>query len=71
MYILKTRGTGLIPDYIQIRDDNFVLITHFKANNLLDKLRKYKEISLPETLVDEIEELKYGVLKKIETDEFK
>ena len=33
MYLLKTKGTAKIPDYIQIRDDDFILIDHFRADN--------------------------------------
>jgi hypothetical protein len=47
MYILKIQGTGKIPDYIQIRDENFSLLAYFKITNpktaltrcnLLDKM---------------------------------
>ncbi|HRC92882.1 MAG TPA: fructose-6-phosphate aldolase, partial [Bacteroidia bacterium] len=26
MYLLKIKGTAKIPDYVQMRDDNFTLI---------------------------------------------
>ena len=41
MYFLKTQGTDKIPDYVQIRDDNFVLIAHFKTNNPDNQIKKF------------------------------
>jgi hypothetical protein len=65
MYVLKTEGTDKIPDYIQIRDDSFALITHFKADNISKMLEKigYKENI--DSLTKMIENLEYGILKKI------
>jgi len=31
MYILKTKGTSKIPDYVQVRDNDLSLIAQFKA----------------------------------------
>ena len=33
MYFLKTKGTDKISDYVQLRDDQFVLIAHFKTSH--------------------------------------
>ncbi|MDD3875173.1 MAG: hypothetical protein PHT69_00970 [Bacteroidales bacterium] len=49
MYILKIKGNGKIPDYVQVRDDSFTLLAYFKVN-ILEKateqapLKPYKEI---------------------------
>jgi len=40
MYFLKTRGTDKIPDFIQLRDDQFVLIAHFKTLNPEQSIKK-------------------------------
>ena len=32
-YILKTKGTDKIPDYLQIRDEQFQLIAHCTVKN--------------------------------------
>jgi hypothetical protein len=40
MYFLKTRGTDKIPDFIQLRDDQFVLIAHFKMLNPEQSIKK-------------------------------
>lgn len=65
MYVLKTKGTDKIPDYIQIRDDAFALLTHFKYNSAESNLRKLgfdKEIK---NLIKIIEKVKYGELIKV------
>ena len=42
MYFLKTQGTDKIPDYVQIRDEHFVLLAHFKTNNPENQIRKHE-----------------------------
>lgn len=63
MYILRIKGNGKIPDYLQIRDDNFTLIAYFKGNNIEANLRK---VNL-ELYIDEIKEivktLEFGDIK--------
>ena len=41
MYIIKVKGKAKIPDYIQLRDENFVLIAYFRADRPLKNLDKY------------------------------
>ena len=40
MYLLKVKGNGNIPDYLQIRDGNFTLIAYFTIRNLEQGLGK-------------------------------
>ena len=40
MYIIKVRGKAKIPDYIQLRNDKFVLIAYFRADRPLKKLER-------------------------------
>lgn len=53
MYIVKIKGVAKIPDYLQIRDDNFTLICYTRTDRpekaldkcgLGDKTEKIKEI---------------------------
>ena len=66
MYIIKVKGKAKIPDYIQLRDDQFVLIAYFRADRPLKKLEKYglegKELALQEV----ISSLPFGKLQKLE-----
>lgn len=65
MYIIKVKGKAKIPDYIQIRDENFVLVAYFRADRPLKKIEKFglegKEVEL-ENL---IKELPFGKLQKL------
>lgn len=66
MYIIKVKGKAKIPDYIQLRDNNFVLIAYFRADRPLKNLEKYglegKEIELEKV----ISSLPFGKLQKLE-----
>ena len=42
MYIIKVKGKAKIPDYIQLRNDDFVLVAYFRADRPLKQLSKYK-----------------------------
>jgi len=66
MYIMKIRGRVKIPDYIQIRDDQFTLLAYFRADRPEEALRK---IGLAEKQVEMkriIESLPFGKIQKIE-----
>ena len=65
MYILKTKGTAKIPDYIQVRDDCFVLLDHFKANVAISFFKKLAYINDAKKVEKQIAELPYGILTKI------
>lgn len=66
MYIIKVRGKAKIPNYIQLRDNNFVLIAYFRADRPLKNLEKYglegKELALEKV----ISSLPFGKLQKLE-----
>ncbi len=66
MYIIKVKGKAKIPDYIQLRDNNFVLIAYFRADRPLKNLEKYglegKEVELGKV----INSLPFGKLQKLE-----
>ncbi len=66
MYIIKVKGKAKIPNYIQLRDDNFVLIAYFRADRPLLKMEKYGLGGREEQMKVLIEELPYGKLRKLE-----
>ena len=65
MYIIKVKGKAKIPDYIQLRDDQFVLIAYFRADRPLKKLEKYGLDGKENELKEVIEALPYGKLQKL------
>lgn len=66
VYIIKIRGKVKIPDYIQIRDDQFTLLAYFRADRPEEALRKLGLGSKTEALKGIIDELPFGKLKKLE-----
>ena len=66
MYIIKVKGKAKIPDYIQLRDDNFVLIAYFRADRPLKQLQKYGFEGKEDALSELISKLSFGKLQKLE-----
>jgi hypothetical protein len=66
MYIIKVKGKAKIPDYIQLRDDNFVLVAYFRVDRELKNLEKYGLAGQNEKLLAIIKELPFGKLQKLE-----
>ena len=66
LYIVKVKGKTIIPDYIQIRDENFVRIAYFRADRPLKKIEKYGLEGKEEELKSLISSLPYGKLQKLD-----
>lgn len=66
MYIIKVKGKAKIPDYIQLRDDKFVLIAYFRADRPLQKMEKFGLEGKEDELKEIITNLPFGKLKKLE-----
>lgn len=66
MYIIKVKGKAKIPDYIQIRDENFVLVAYFRADRPMKNIEKFGLEGKEEALVKLINELPFGKLQKLE-----
>ncbi|MEO9802913.1 MAG: fructose-6-phosphate aldolase [Reichenbachiella sp.] len=65
MHIIKVKGKAKIPDYIQLRDDDFVLIAYFRADRPLKKLDKYGLEGKEEELRSIIEALPFGKIQPL------
>jgi hypothetical protein len=65
MYIIKVKGKAKIPDYIQLRDDKFVLIAYFRADRPLKNLEKYGLQGKEAELTNLINALPYGKLQEV------
>ena len=66
MYIIKVKGKAKIPDYIQLRDGNFVLIAYFRADRPLKNLDKYGLEGKEEALENLINELPFGKIQALD-----
>ncbi len=69
MYIIKVKGKAKIPDYIQLRDDNFILVAYFRADRPVSNLEKYGLEGKEKALTALIPELPFGRVKKLELDD--
>lgn len=65
MYFLKTQGTDKIPDYVQIRDDNFVLLAHFKTNNPDNQIKKFGLEEYKPKILKLIKKVPFGILYEL------
>jgi len=66
MFIIKIRGKSKIPDYIQIRDENFTLIDYFRVDRPLKNLDKLGLTGRESYLQSLIKSLPFGKLTKID-----
>jgi hypothetical protein len=65
MYIIKVKGKAKIPDYIQLRDSEFVLIAYFRADRPLKDLHRYGLQGKETELAAVIEQLEFGKLQPL------
>jgi hypothetical protein len=68
VYLLKTKGNGVVPDYIQVRDENHSIIGYFKASNIekgLDEIRLYNP-ERRKTAREIFEKLEFGKMIQAE-----
>jgi hypothetical protein len=66
LYIIKVKGKAKIPDYIQLRDENFVLIEYFRADRPFKNIEKYGLEGKEEELKALIAAMPYGKLQALE-----
>jgi hypothetical protein len=66
MYIIKVKGKAKIPDYIQLRDDEFVLVAYFRADRPAKNLERYGLEGKEEAFEQLIANLPFGKLQPLE-----
>ena len=66
MFIIKIKGKAKIPDFIQLRNDDMILLEYFSAARPLNKLRNYGLKSSDEEIMSYVNNLKYGKLQKLD-----
>lgn len=65
MYIIKVKGKAKIPDYIQLRDDNFVLVAYFRADRPFKLLKKHGLEGKEDAFYSLINALPFGKIQKL------
>jgi len=66
MYLMKIKGSGKIPDYLQIRDDEYTLVAYFRADRLKQGLTKYRMIKYLEPISNCIDKMGFGEMKYLD-----
>jgi hypothetical protein len=66
MYILKIKGTPQIPDFVQLRDNDFTLMAYFRIDNIVNGLGKAGLSDKTAVLQTLLDKLPFGILQKIE-----
>jgi len=64
LYILKTKGTSKIPDYLQVRDDDFILVHHCRIDHAGTGLQSIMPVNDADKIRVLIESLPFGKLVK-------
>ena len=66
MYIIKVKGVAKIPDYIQLRDDQFMLLAYFRVDRPEKALEKCGLGERSAEIMNIIKEIPFGEIKKLE-----
>ncbi|EFK55898.1 MULTISPECIES: hypothetical protein [Sphingobacterium] len=66
MYIVKVKGVAKIPDYVQLRDDEFTLLAYFRVDRPDKSLEKIGLGDKAAYIMEIVQELPFGQIKKLE-----
>ena len=66
MYIIKVKGIAKIPDYVQLRDENFTLVAFFRVNRPDNSLAKFGFGDKQDYIMNIINDLPFGQVTKID-----
>ena len=69
MYIIKIKGKAKIPDYLQVRDDNFTLIAYTRTDRPEKALEKCGLGSNIEKVKALMNEIPFGQMTKLELND--
>ena len=63
-YILKIKGTKIIPDFIQIRDEKMTLRAYFRVSQKERGLEKNNHKKYSKEMIEIIEKIPFGKIHK-------
>ncbi|MFD2871421.1 fructose-6-phosphate aldolase [Mucilaginibacter ximonensis] len=66
MYIIKVKGVAKIPDYVQLRDDQFTLLAYFRVDRPEKSLDKVGLADKAEYIMNVIRDLPFGQILKLD-----
>ena len=68
LYVLKIKGTKMIPDFVQIRDENMSLRAYFRLSQQEIGLKKNNLSEDAEGIMRLLNEIPFGKIYKYETN---
>lgn len=66
MYLIKIQGKAKIPDYAQLRDDNFTLIAYFRTDRPERALEKCGLTEQTDYILSVLKDMPFGKMQAIE-----
>jgi hypothetical protein len=66
LYLIKIKGKAKIPDYAQLRDDNFTLIAYFRTDRPDRALDKCGLTDKTAQIMAIIKDMPFGKMQQIE-----
>ena len=67
LYVLKIKGTKIIPDFVQIRDEDMTLIAYFRLSQQEIGLKKNNLDSEKKGIIELLDKIPYGKIHKYYT----
>lgn len=67
MYIIKVKGVARIPDYVQLRDDQFTLLAYFRLDSPEKSLKRIGLSEYTQQIIRAAQDLPYGKILKLTT----
>jgi hypothetical protein len=65
-YLLKIQGKAKIPDYVQLRDEQFTLLAYFRLDRPEKSLVKVGLSEKEPLIMKQLNEMPFGKVQKIE-----
>jgi hypothetical protein len=66
MYVIKVKGGAKIPDYVQLRDEQFTLLAYFRVDRPEKALEKVGLSEKADYIMNKIKDLPFGQILKLE-----
>ncbi|CAN5520325.1 hypothetical protein BH11BAC2_BH11BAC2_21260 [soil metagenome] len=66
IYLLKVKGKAKIPDYVQLRDEQFALLAYFRLDRPEKALVKAGFSAHETTIMNHLVKIAFGKVEKLE-----
>jgi hypothetical protein len=66
MYLIKVKGVAKIPDYVQLRDDEFTLLAYFRVDRPEKSLEKIGLADKATYIMNIVKDLPFGKILKLD-----